>query len=87
LSDFSSIYSPFSFVLGIQSSITLQVKHGSVYTTSGVLAGIDGTLQFVEDVYGKETADDIVRALEYDRHTNASWDPWADYYNLTDVHT
>lgn len=47
-------------------------------------AGIDAMYAFVGAVYGEDVATGIANAAEYERHTNASWDPFADLYNLTD---
>ncbi|KAH8597546.1 class I glutamine amidotransferase-like protein [Bisporella sp. PMI_857] len=59
------------------------VVDGKVYTASGVSAGIDATLAWIEDVYGTDVAAAITLGMEYDRHTNSSWDPFAEYHNLT----
>ncbi|KAK7038785.1 hypothetical protein VNI00_010672 [Paramarasmius palmivorus] len=58
------------------------VVDGNIWTSSGVSAGIDATLAFIEDVYGVDVADNITNTMEYDRHTNSSWDPFAEKYNL-----
>lgn len=55
---------------------------GNVWTSSGVAAGIDAIFAFVETVYGKTAADNIVRLMEYDRHLDPEWDPWAKIYGL-----
>ncbi|OLN84996.1 Isonitrile hydratase 5 [Colletotrichum chlorophyti] len=59
------------------------VVDGNVWTSSGVSAGIDATLDFISQVYGAQIAKDIGIAMEYDWHTDPSWDPFADLYNLT----
>jgi len=61
------------------------VRDDNIWTTSGVSAGIDGTLAFIAEVYGKEVAETLARNAEYEWHRDASWDPWADYYGLTDA--
>ncbi len=58
------------------------VVDGNIYTTSGVSAGIDGFLAFMEDVYGSNITTMISNGMEYERHTNASYDPFADLYGL-----
>ena len=58
------------------------VVDGNIWTTSGVSAGIDGTLAFVQKFWGAEQANKTARAMEYEPHTNASWDPFAEYYGL-----
>ncbi|TFK44468.1 class I glutamine amidotransferase-like protein [Crucibulum laeve] len=58
------------------------VHDGNIWTSSGVSAGIDTTLAFVEEIYGSEAATNIANGMEYERHTDPSWDPFADLYNL-----
>lgn len=58
-------------------------QDGKIWTSSGVAAGIDATYAFVEAIYGLEATNWILSKVEYERHTDASWDPWADYYNTT----
>lgn len=41
------------------------VKDGSIYTSSGVSAGIDMALGFVADVYGTGAAETVARGIEY----------------------
>lgn len=40
------------------------------------------TLAFIQDVYGKEHADEIADRLEYERATNSEDDPFAKKYGL-----
>ncbi|KAG7094412.1 hypothetical protein E1B28_008011 [Marasmius oreades] len=54
----------------------------NIWTGSGVAAGIDLTLAFIEKVYGAETANDISRIMEYMPHKDANHDPFADLYKL-----
>lgn len=56
------------------------VTDGNILTSSGVSAGIDATLAWIEEVYGKEKAQDIANEIEYCRHENASHDPFADMH-------
>jgi transcriptional regulator GlxA family with amidase domain len=56
---------------------------GNIWSTSGVAAGIDGTLAWINHVYGTENATNIANGMEYEAHQDASWDPFADLYNLT----
>ncbi|KAK7442060.1 hypothetical protein VKT23_016336 [Stygiomarasmius scandens] len=58
------------------------VVDGNVWTSSGVSAGIDVTFAWMEEVFGSDTATNIAVGMEYERHLNASWDPFADYYGL-----
>ncbi|KAJ3717861.1 hypothetical protein C8R42DRAFT_711563 [Lentinula raphanica] len=37
---------------------------------------------FVEQVYGKEEAKKIAVEMEYERHEDPSWDPFAELYKL-----
>lgn len=41
------------------------VIDGKYYTSSGISAGIDMALGFVSDVYGKESASQIAKRIEY----------------------
>jgi transcriptional regulator GlxA family with amidase domain len=58
------------------------VVDGNIYTASGVTAGIDMTLAFIEKVYGADYADQITDRLEYDRHTDSTEDSFASKYGL-----
>ncbi|KAJ3881600.1 class I glutamine amidotransferase-like protein [Lentinula edodes] len=58
------------------------VVDGNIWTASGVTAGMDSALAFVEEVYGKDQAEKIAGEMEYERHEDPSWDPFADKYNL-----
>lgn len=53
------------------------VVDGNIYTASGVTAGIDMTLAFIQDVYGKEHADEIADRLEYERVLDSRLDVFA----------
>jgi transcriptional regulator GlxA family with amidase domain len=58
------------------------VVDGNVWTASGVSAGIDAILAFIEEVYGSDAAEKITNGLEYERHKDPSWDPFAEMYGL-----
>lgn len=58
------------------------VKDGNIWTSSGVSAGIDVSLAWVEAVYGSETASWIANGMEYERHQDSTNDPFAKLYNL-----
>ncbi|KAG6909811.1 hypothetical protein DXG01_015304 [Tephrocybe rancida] len=60
------------------------VVHGNIWTSSGVSAGIDVVFAWIEEVYGQETATELADALEYERHTDASWDPYAEKNGLSE---
>ncbi|TQS32142.1 hypothetical protein Golomagni_07549 [Golovinomyces magnicellulatus] len=53
------------------------VVDGNIYTSSGISAGIDMFFAFVQDVYGKELADQCALAQEYIRNTDPDNDPFA----------
>ncbi|KAJ3735072.1 class I glutamine amidotransferase-like protein [Lentinula guzmanii] len=58
------------------------VVDGNIWTSSGVTAGIDSALAYVQEVYGEEHAKRIANEMEYERHEDPSWDPFAGVYNL-----
>ncbi|TKX27584.1 hypothetical protein C1H76_0008 [Elsinoe australis] len=60
------------------------VVDGNVWTSSGVSAGIDATLDWIKFVWGEERARMVADGMEYDWHTDASWDPFAELYGLKD---
>lgn len=47
------------------------------WTSSGVSAGIDMSLALVSHLHGEVLADEVADRMEYDRHREASWDPFA----------
>jgi transcriptional regulator GlxA family with amidase domain len=49
----------------------------------GVSAGIDGTLALIECLYGTEMVTWIANQMEYERHNNPRWDPFAAVFNVT----
>jgi putative intracellular protease/amidase len=53
------------------------VVDGNIWTTSGVSAGMDGLLGFIEHIYGREQALTSARMAEYEWHDDPSWDPFA----------
>jgi transcriptional regulator GlxA family with amidase domain len=58
------------------------VEDGKFATSSGVSAGMDMTLAVIERLYGKDITERLAIATEYDRHTDASWDPFAKIHGL-----
>lgn len=58
------------------------VVDGNLWTASGVSAGIDAIFAFIQTVYGSDVASLIADLMEYERHTDASWDPWAEKNNV-----
>ncbi|PSN68549.1 class I glutamine amidotransferase-like protein [Corynespora cassiicola Philippines] len=63
------------------------VRDGNVWTGSGVSAAIDTTYAFLADVYGEEVSQWVADASEYTRWTDASFDPFAERWNVSDVAT
>ncbi|KAF2454020.1 class I glutamine amidotransferase-like protein [Lineolata rhizophorae] len=59
------------------------VEDGNVWTSSGVSAGIDLMFAFVAKMYGEDLASELALGMEYERHVNPDWDPFAEYWNLT----
>ncbi|OHW91751.1 dj-1 family protein [Colletotrichum incanum] len=59
------------------------VVDGNVWTSSGVSAGIDATLAFIEEVYGAANATYISDLMEYDWHRDSTWDPYSEKFNAT----
>ena len=58
------------------------VDDGNVVTSSGVSAGIDMALHVVGRLTDAATADQLGTFLEYDRHRDAGWDPFAKVHGL-----
>jgi transcriptional regulator GlxA family with amidase domain len=52
-------------------------RDGKYYTSSGVSAGMDMALGFVQDTLGAETAEKISRGMEYLWNRDAQSDPFA----------
>lgn len=53
------------------------VEDGKFATSSGVSAGMDMALAVIERLWGSEVARLVEVVTEYDRHRDASWDPFA----------
>lgn len=58
------------------------VVDGNIWTSSGVSAGMDAAFAFVREVYGSEEADKLAVTLEYQRHEDPNWDPFAELHGL-----
>ena len=58
------------------------VKDGKFYTSSGVSAGIDMTLDFVKDHHGYEEAKRVADYIEYQWNEDSADDPFAALYGL-----
>ncbi|KAF9524561.1 DJ-1/PfpI family protein [Crepidotus variabilis] len=58
------------------------VADENIWTSSGVAAGMDLALSFIAKVYGDDLATSISDSLEYERHEDADWDPFATRHGL-----
>lgn len=56
---------------------------GNIWTSSGISAGIDVTLAFIEHLHGKDVATRLANSMEYERHEDPSWDPFSSIFNVT----
>jgi len=59
------------------------VEDGKVFTSSGVSAGIDMSLQVIATLLGPDRANEVAVWAEYDWHRDASWDPFAEIHGLS----
>jgi len=59
------------------------VEDRNRWTSSGVAAGMDMTLAIISRLHGSELANTLADAVEYDPHTDAAWDPYAEKSGLT----
>jgi putative intracellular protease/amidase len=59
------------------------VEDGKYWTSSGVSAGMDMVLALIEKLHGSDIAKRVADGIEYERHTDAAWDPFADLYEWT----
>jgi transcriptional regulator GlxA family with amidase domain len=58
------------------------VDDGKFVTSSGVSAGIDMALAVIARTCGREVSENVARAMEYEWHTDADWDPFAKIWGL-----
>lgn len=56
------------------------VEDGNFFTSSGVSAGMDMSLGFIDHLYGHDVAEKIAILIEHTWHQDADVDPFADYY-------
>ena len=56
---------------------------GNIWTSSGISAGIDVTLAFIQHVHGDDVATGLANLMEYEWHRDADWDPFAGIFNAT----
>jgi len=61
------------------------VVDGRCWTSSGVAAGIDMALGLVAHLSGEEDARGVATHVEYEWHSDSSWDPFASVYGLEDI--
>ncbi|EAU86143.1 DJ-1/PfpI family protein [Coprinopsis cinerea okayama7 len=61
------------------------VSSEKIWSTSGVSAGVDGFLNFMETVYGEEVARNLEIGLEWSRVTDPNADEFADIWQVEDV--
>ncbi|TFK18021.1 DJ-1/PfpI family protein [Coprinopsis marcescibilis] len=61
------------------------VVDGNIWSTSGVSSAVDGTLNFVEKVYGEGIARDVEIGIEWTRIRDPSQDEFADIWGAKDV--
>jgi len=58
------------------------VSDGNIFTSSGVSAGMDMALGFIEELMGKEKAIEISNRIEYGWNRDKNWDPFASMYGI-----
>jgi transcriptional regulator GlxA family with amidase domain len=51
-----------------------------VWSSSGISAGIDVTFAFIKMLYSADIAESVANVMEYDRHLDDKWDPFADVW-------
>jgi transcriptional regulator GlxA family with amidase domain len=56
------------------------VKDGTIYTSSGVSAGMDMALGFVSDLLGHSAAQQVSREIEYEWNEDPGYDPFCELY-------
>jgi len=58
------------------------VEDGEIFTSSGVSAGTDMSLAVIDRLLGRDTAEQVATAAEYDWHRDPDWDPFAAVHGL-----
>lgn len=58
------------------------VADGNIWTSAGVSAGIDVTLAWIEEVYGRDKGQKIADRIEYNRQEDSSSDRFAEINGL-----
>jgi len=77
-----------SFIIAGESSdpLILQARwvvDGNIWTTSGVVAGMDGIFAWIAMLWGEDQASRIANIIEYERQMDPSIDPFAAVWNVT----
>jgi transcriptional regulator GlxA family with amidase domain len=54
------------------------------WTSSGVAAGMDMTLALMAHLHGEAFANSTAVQVEYERHAEAGWDPFAVIHGLVE---
>jgi transcriptional regulator GlxA family with amidase domain len=58
---------------------------GNVWTTSGVSAGADGMLAFMQELVPKKTLDAVINTMEWIRADTVDDDPFAEIEGTSDI--
>jgi transcriptional regulator GlxA family with amidase domain len=58
------------------------VVDGNIWSSFGISPRLDVTFAFISTVYGATVAEEVANMLEYERHTDPSWDPFAELAGL-----
>lgn len=56
------------------------IRDGNIFTSSGVSAGMDMALGFIEELIGKEKAIEISKSIEYLWNEDSNYDPFFKMY-------
>lgn len=72
----------FNWVAGVNDQViwvrqARWVADGDIWTSSGISAGIDMTLSFLEDIVGTDAVDMVCTRMEYIRNRDPGFDPFA----------
>jgi transcriptional regulator GlxA family with amidase domain len=73
---------PRSSILDVDPGVEAGGKGVSIWTSSGIAAGMDMTFAWVKNIYGKEIADQLANSLEYERHEDSAWDPYSEIWGV-----
>lgn len=61
------------------------MRDGNIWTSSGVCAGIDAALAWVESEFGAAKALEIADMMEFERAVSEGDDPFSEKYGCVDV--